>query len=34
MQAAKLFINGIEVRGAQPFEEFQRVIEEELAKSG
>jgi len=28
------FVNGTEVRGAQPFEEFQRVIEEELAKSG
>jgi protein-disulfide isomerase len=28
------FINGTEIRGAQPFEEFQRVIEEELAKSG
>ena len=28
------FINGIEIRGAQPFEEFQRVIEAELAKSG
>jgi protein-disulfide isomerase len=27
-------VNGTEVRGAQPFEEFQRVIEEELAKSG
>ncbi len=28
------FINGTLVIGAQPFEEFQRVIEEELAKSG
>jgi protein-disulfide isomerase len=27
-------INGTEIRGAQPFEEFQRVIEEELAKLG
>jgi protein-disulfide isomerase len=27
------FINGILVVGAQPFEEFQRIIEEELAKS-
>jgi protein-disulfide isomerase len=27
------FINGTMVVGAQPFEEFQRVIEEELAKS-
>lgn len=27
-------INGTLVVGAQPFEEFQRVIEEELAKSG
>ncbi len=27
-------INGSVIEGAQPFEEFQRVIEEELAKSG
>jgi len=28
------FVNGTLVRGAVPFEEFQTVIEEELAKSG
>jgi protein-disulfide isomerase len=27
-------INGVLVVGAQPFEEFQRIIEEELAKLG
>jgi len=27
------FVNGTPIRGALPFEEFQRVIEEELAKS-
>jgi protein-disulfide isomerase len=28
------FVNGTMIRGAQPFEEFQKVIEEELEKSG
>jgi protein-disulfide isomerase len=28
------FINGTLIRGAQPFEEFQKVIDAELAKSG
>jgi protein-disulfide isomerase len=28
------FINGTLVRGAQPFEEFQKIIDAELAKSG